>query len=86
MCLAQGPQRSDAREGRTRGPLASSQPLRSQMIHIVISVNKEWMILTVVSLIEELNGPYCDLSEEWMIHTETPFRKGWMFLTVISVS
>ena len=65
---------------------STTEPLRSQMIHIVISVNKEWMILTVVSLIEEWNGPYCDLSEEWMINTETPFRKGWMFLTVISVS
>ena len=27
MCLAQGPQRSDAGEARTRGPLVSSQAL-----------------------------------------------------------
>ena len=27
MCLAEGPQRSDAGEARTRGPLVSSQAL-----------------------------------------------------------
>ena len=39
MCLAQGPQRSDAGEAQTRGPSVSSpalyhEPLRSQDHHV----------------------------------------------------
>ena len=30
MCLAQGPQRSDAGEARTRGPSVSSQALETE--------------------------------------------------------
>ena len=33
MCLAQGPQRSDASEARTRGPSASSQALYHSLSH-----------------------------------------------------
>ena len=42
MCLAQGPQRSDASEARTRGPSVSSQdsttkPLRSQSAVYIVT-------------------------------------------------
>ena len=42
MCLAQGPQRSDADEARTRGPSVSSQalstePLRSPVYNLMHS-------------------------------------------------
>ena len=33
MCLAQGPQRSDAGEARTRGPSVSSQALSLSLSH-----------------------------------------------------
>ena len=41
MCLAQGPQRSDAGEARTRGPSVSSQAL----YHWATALQKTWSIL-----------------------------------------
>ena len=37
MCLAQGPQRSDAGEARTRGPLVLSQTLYRASCHRMVS-------------------------------------------------
>ena len=42
MCLAQGPQRSDAGEARTRGPSVSSQAL----YHWAIALPKTWLSLS----------------------------------------
>ena len=42
MCLAQGPQRSDAGEARTRGPSVSSQALYHWATALPFYDNKKW--------------------------------------------
>ena len=51
MCLAQGPQRSDTGEARTRGPSASSQasatePLRSKVLFCQLSLMGLYILMT----------------------------------------
>ena len=48
MCLAQGPQRSDAGEARTRGPSVSSQALCAP---ILININTFLFVIVVVILL-----------------------------------
>ena len=48
MCLAQGPQRSDAGEARTRGPSVSSQALYHWATALPKSVVNDFWLLPVM--------------------------------------
>ena len=65
MCLAQGPQRSDAGEARIRGPSVSSQALyhwatalpSTATTTLVLFIRAYFLVSTV--LINAISGKYC---------------------------
>ena len=65
MCLAQGPQRSDAGEARTRGPSVSSQALYHWATalprnHGLIVVNLAMIYLLTYFYIKKNSQKYCN--------------------------
>ena len=53
LCLTQGPQRNDAVEARTRGPLVSSQALK----HCAPKINYVLQSLNIVIILTNSAGP-----------------------------
>ena len=77
MCLAQGPQRSDAGEARTRGPSVSSQALYHwatalPILFAVIQQCENWKIGKIVmhsfhhSVIEQFLNNECYIKSDQM--------------------
>ena len=62
MCLAQGPQRSEAAEARTRGPSVSSQALYHWATALLLDFVTWGWLDNVKYLQQYLRGTYNDIS------------------------